>query len=95
MADEIKFEAGLEQLEKLAEELEGGNLDLDEALKRFEKGVKLSKQLNQALEEATRKVEKLSADKDGKLEVEEFDPEDAPSKPTRGKKGKAGQDTLF
>ena len=37
MAETPKFEEALEQLEKLVEELEGGELDLDEALKRFEK----------------------------------------------------------
>ena len=57
MAEIPKFEESLEQLEKLVEELEGGELDLDEALKRFERGVKLSKQLNSSLEDANRKIE--------------------------------------
>lgn len=95
MAETPKFEEGLEQLEKLAEELEGGELDLDEALKRFEKGVKLSKQLNQSLEEATRRVEKLVADKDGGVTTEDFDEPGGAEKPSKAKKGKAGQDTLF
>lgn len=73
MAEAPKFEESLEQLEKLVEELEGGELDLDEALKRFEKGVKLSKQLNSSLEAATRKVEKLVIGADGEAKSESQD----------------------
>ncbi len=60
MAETPKFEEGLSQLEQLVEDLEGGELDLDESMKRFEKGVKLTQQLNGVLDQASRKVEKLS-----------------------------------
>lgn len=95
MSDSPKFEEALEQLEKLVEELEGGELDLDEALKRFEKGVKLSTQLNASLEEANRKVEKLVIGPTGQASSEPLnsDASDEPKK-TRPKKGKS-QDTLF
>jgi exodeoxyribonuclease VII small subunit len=94
---EIKFEDGLAQMEKLVEELEGGELDLDEALKRFEKGVKLSQQLNQSLEAANRRVEKLSVKADGEAEVEDFEasPDATPKKPKAPKKPKGSQDSLF
>jgi exodeoxyribonuclease VII small subunit len=105
MAETPKFEESLEQLEKLVEELEGGELDLDEALKRFEKGVALSKQLNGALDAANRKVEKLLIGADGRAHTEPLDgeEEDAPaSKKPKSKKGKvpqeggkAGQEGLF
>lgn len=96
MAEEFKFEQGLEQLEKMVQDLEGGDLDLDEALKRFEKGVKLSKQLNQSLEEAHRKVAKLVVSADGSEASAPFElgAPTAPKKP-RAKKSKGKQDTLF
>jgi exodeoxyribonuclease VII small subunit len=95
MAEELKFEQSLEQLEKLVQDLEGGDLDLDEALKRFEKGVKLSKQLNQSLEEANRKVEKLVIRVDGGAELESFEAgTPAPPKKSRAKKAK-DQENLF
>ncbi|HTB33542.1 MAG TPA: exodeoxyribonuclease VII small subunit, partial [bacterium] len=65
MAETPKFEDGLAALEKLVAELEQGDLGLDEALKRFEKGVKLAAQMQAALEQSQRKVEQLAA---GKLE---------------------------
>lgn len=94
MADELKFEEALGQLEKLVVELESGDLGLDEAMKRFEKGVKLSRQLEGTLEGASRKVETLSM-KEGASAVADAGAElEIAAKPKR-KGGKAGQDTLF
>jgi exodeoxyribonuclease VII small subunit len=95
MADAPKFEESLEQLEKLVEELEGGELDLDEALKRFEKGVKLSSALNASLEDANRKVEKLIISSSGEAKSEPLDEDEQPDKKAKPKKGKGAQDTLF
>ena len=39
--EEVKFEKALERLEKIVEELESGNIPLEEALKKYEEGVKL------------------------------------------------------
>jgi exodeoxyribonuclease VII small subunit len=98
MAEAPKFEEGLAGLEKLVDELENGDLGLDEALKRFEKGVKLSAQLQAALETAQRKVEKLAQGADGEAVLEPFDDEAEAAEPAAPKKAKAkkpGQDTLF
>ena len=46
------IESKLNDLEKILEELESGNLELDESLKKFEKGVKLSRECQKTLEEA-------------------------------------------
>lgn len=95
MADAPKFEDGLADLEKLVAELETGDLGLDEALKRFEKGVKIAGQLQGALEASNRKVEKLAAG--GALEP--FDDEDAAADEPKPKKGakakKTDQDTTL
>ncbi len=56
---EIKFEEALKKLEKIAEELENGNLGLDETIKKFEEGVQLFKLCKKKLEEAELKIEKL------------------------------------
>ena len=96
MADAPKFEESLEHLEKLVEELEGGELDLDEALKRFEKGVKLSATLNSSLEEANRKVEKLIIGSSGEASRQPLDEDEkSQDKKTAAKKAKGSQDTLF
>jgi len=56
---EIKFEEALEKLEKITEELENGNLGLDEMIKKFEEGVQLFKLCKKKLQEAELKIEKL------------------------------------
>ncbi len=56
-----KFEEGLAALEKLVEDLERGDLGLDEALKRFEQGVTLAQGMQKSLEDTGRKLEQLAA----------------------------------
>ena len=56
------IESKLKELECLLEELESGELDLDEALKKFEKGIKLSRECQQTLEEAELKIQVLMDD---------------------------------
>jgi exodeoxyribonuclease VII small subunit len=65
------FEKSLESLEELVRELEAGDKGLDESLALFEKGVTLSKELSQRLEDAKTKVEALSKE-GGKLVKKPF-----------------------
>lgn len=68
----IKFEKALERLETIVTELERGELSLDESLKIFEEGVKLSKTCLKMLDDAERKVEILVKDKDGRKRLQAF-----------------------
>jgi exodeoxyribonuclease VII small subunit len=61
-ADEVKFEAALEELESLVAQMESGNLSLDESLKAFERGIILTRQCSSALKEAELKVQTLTQD---------------------------------
>ena len=65
------FESQLEELETIVEQLEDGDLPLDEALKIFEKGVKLSRQCQQLLAEAEQKVTILMDGQEQPFEAEE------------------------
>ena len=56
------IESKLKELENLLEELESGELDLDEALKKFEKGIKLSRECQKTLESAELKIQVLMDD---------------------------------
>lgn len=69
------FESALKALEEIVLKLEGGDLPLDEALRLFEEGVRLSRFCNSKLEEAERKVEILSRERNGELKPVEFKPE--------------------
>lgn len=68
-----KFEAALEDLELVVEQLETGELSLEDSLEAFEKGVGLVKYCNQKLDEVEKKVELLIKDKDGKLQLKAFE----------------------
>ena len=58
------FEQNMEELEKIVQELEKGNLNLDESIKKFEQGMQISKKCNQFLEEAEKKITVLIQDND-------------------------------
>jgi len=70
---EKKFETAMARLEEIVQGLEQGDLPLEQSLKLFEEGVKLSRICNTRLEEAERKVEVLFKDKDGKLKTRPFE----------------------
>ncbi|MCC6698514.1 MAG: exodeoxyribonuclease VII small subunit [Candidatus Hydrogenedentes bacterium] len=87
---EPKFEKDLEKLEEIVGALEEGELSLDEALKRFEEGIKLAKRCEKALSEAEKKIEILTRNADGELEAQPFgedgEEEDASPAKNAGKK---------
>jgi len=72
MTDEIKFEDAMTRLEEIVEELESGELSLEESLSAFEEGIKLSKICAKLLNEAERKVEILMKGEDGQLIAKPF-----------------------
>jgi exodeoxyribonuclease VII small subunit len=60
----IDFEKSLKQLETLVNKLEKGDLSLENSLKNFEDGVKLTRECRQALETAEQKISVLSKEED-------------------------------
>ncbi len=56
----VDFEKSLKQLETLVNKLEKGELSLEESLKLFEQGVKLTRECRQALQSAEQKIAVLS-----------------------------------
>ncbi len=54
------FESALEELEKLVERMEKGELTLEESLRDFERGIELTRRCQQALQEAEQRVQMLS-----------------------------------
>ena len=70
------FEQALEKLEAIVHQLDQGELTLDESLKAFEEGVRLSRLCISMLDEAEAKVEALLKDPKGQLTTEPFKPEE-------------------
>mgnify|MGYP001043080118 FL=1 len=69
---EIKFEKAIQRLEKIVEDLETGELDIDKSLEIFEEGIKMSRVCSKKLSEAEAKIEKLTRDQKGELVAELF-----------------------
>ncbi len=65
------FETALAELESLVEQMEQGDLSLDESLKQFERGVQLTRACQTALKDAEQKVQIL-LEKDGRTTLEPF-----------------------
>ena len=70
--DNFNFEASLQQLEQLVQQMEQGNLSLEESMQAFEQGVALTRQCQQALDAAEQKVQVLMQDTEGRLQEQPF-----------------------
>lgn len=71
----ITFEIAMKQLEQIVQELESGNLSLEDSIKKFEEGIKLSKFCSAKLDETEKKITLLLKDQDGNVIEKPFTPE--------------------
>ncbi len=71
----IDFEKSLDKLEQLIEDMESGELSLEQSLKAFEQGVKLTRECQTALSDAEQKVQLLLEEND-ELKSVDFDAEE-------------------
>ena len=71
-AKEPRFEEALAGLERIVRDLEGGDLPLDDALRLFEEGVRLSRLCSAKLDEAEKRIEILMKGADGEWRAELF-----------------------
>jgi len=70
----LNLEKALSELESIVEEMEAGDLSLEEALKHFEKGIALTADCQQTLQKAELKVSEL-VEKNNRLLEQDFDPD--------------------
>lgn len=75
-ADDFNFEKSLDQLNKLVEKMEQGDLPLEKSLQYFEQGVALIRNCQKALTEAEQKVEILMQNQNAS-ELKPYDSDDA------------------
>ncbi len=66
------FEANLRQLEQLVQQMEQGELTLEQSLSTFEQGVALTRACQQALDKAEQKVNLLLQDEQGAISRKPF-----------------------
>lgn len=70
------FEASLQELERIVRSLENGDLALEESLKLFEDGVRISRECQERLNQAERRIEILMRDDAGNPALETIKAED-------------------
>ncbi len=70
--EKLTFDDALVQLETIVQQLENGNLPLEESMKAFERGVELGKFCNEKLTSAEKKIEMLTRQPDGTANVQEI-----------------------
>jgi exodeoxyribonuclease VII small subunit len=71
----IDFETALDQLEELVDDMENGDLTLEESLKAFEQGIKLTRECQAALNQAEQRVQIL-IEENGRLKTVDLEGDD-------------------
>ncbi len=79
----LSFEQAIERLEKIVADMESEELPLEDLLKKYEEGTRLARLCGQKLEEAEKKIEILSRQSNGEVELKPFVPSDT-TKPEEG-----------
>ena len=70
------FEQSMKKLEQIVQELESGDLPLEEAMQKFEEGIKLSRLCSEKLDETEKKITLLLQDQKGNVSEKPFISED-------------------
>ncbi len=69
---EVSFENAMKKLETIVQNLEDGNLPLEDALKQYEEGVRMADACQKRLSEAEKKIELLMKTSPGRFKTEAF-----------------------
>ena len=71
---ELNFEAAMDRLEKIVEQMESGKLPLEDLIVRYEEGMNLVKVCQELLANAEQKIEIIARNSAGKMTVKQFEP---------------------
>ncbi|MDA1192330.1 MAG: exodeoxyribonuclease VII small subunit [Candidatus Poribacteria bacterium] len=74
--EKLDFESALTELQQIVDGLERGEMNLDDALKRFERGIHLVRHCSKSLEAMELRVEQLMVTEDGEIVQSAFDAAD-------------------
>src|SRR6202165_1044366 len=72
---DLNFETAMDRLEKIVEQMESGQLPLEDLIVRYEEGMNLVKVCQQRLASAEQKIEIIARNSAGKATVKKFEPE--------------------
>src|SRR5947209_9951748 len=71
---ELNFEAAMDRLEAIVDEMESGKLMLEDLIVRYEEGMKLVSICQERLASAEKRIEIITRNHSGKSTVKEFEP---------------------
>ena len=94
---ELNFEAAMDRLEKIVEQMESGQLPLEDLIVRYEEGMNLVKVCQERLASAEQKIEVIARN-NGKTAVKDFEAAAEPraeSKPSTEQKDQNDEVRLF
>ena len=84
------FEASLEALERIVQQLEDGDLPLEKSLELFEQGIRLSRECQERLSQAERRIEILLRDNQGRPVAAAFNEPPSEAAHSRGGENENG-----
>ena len=92
---ELNFEAAMDRLEAIVEQMESGKMMLEELIVRYEEGMKLVKICQERLASAEQRIEIITRNHAGKPVVKEFEPKaEARSRAQPARKGESENDEV-
>jgi len=80
---ELNFESAMDRLEKIVEQMESGELALEDLIVRYEEGMNLVKICQERLASAEQKIEIITRNSAGKAAVKDFEPAAEPRSETQ------------
>jgi|GEM_PF-383979 len=92
---EKSFEEALMELEQIVTSMESGSLPLEESIKKYEDGIKLSRFCKAKLEKAEKRIEILIKKEDGSVDFEEFEDKLKPDTDNDSQSSKSGKSEIF
>ena len=81
LSPELNFEAAMDRLEAIVEQMESGKMMLEELIVRYEEGMKLVKTCQERLASAEQRIEIITRNHAGKAVVKEFEPKVESARP--------------
>jgi exodeoxyribonuclease VII small subunit len=78
LAPELNFEAAMDRLEAIVDQMESGKMMLEELIVRYEEGMKLVKTCQERLASAEQRIEIITRNHSGKPVVQDFEPTKEP-----------------
>ncbi len=72
----LKFENALERLDEIVEQMESGEIGIEDSIARYEEAMKLAAHCRQILDEAEQRIQKIQLDAAGRPQAEPFEPPD-------------------